>query len=194
MRRKTHKILIILMLMCSIITTVFIPNTVASHVTIGTIDFLETKIFQVQGNLTLIFNNSDTGHQDITVTNLGYVLLTNKTVIQAKSNNITYDWTFVNNTKAYNYFDIFSNNTYTIYVNYHAINVPKSPAQLLKEMLDAKNITLSRLTMNYTRQLNITANLTKNMTLLKKQMVNLSAEKSPGQIIRSHLTGIAVTR
>jgi hypothetical protein len=158
-----------------IASTVFIPNTVASHTNIGTLNYLETKIFQVQGNLTLIFDNSDTGTQDITITNLGYVISTNKTVVQAKSNNITYDWSFVNNTKNYNYFDLFTNNTYTISVNYQSIHVPKSPTQLLIEMLNAKNATIALMNTTISMMNHTIANITKNNTDLKNINVNLSA-------------------
>ena len=175
MRREKHVILGIVTLLCISAAVVFVPNTIASHTTIGTLNYLDTQIYQVTGNLTLIFNNSDTGTQDITVTNLGYVSATNKTVFQVVSHNITYNWTFVNNTKTYNYFDITTMNTYTVNVNYQAIHVPKSPYQLLREMLEAKNATIISLSHMITQMNNTINNLTRNMTLLKNMNTNLSA-------------------
>jgi len=175
MRRKNSNILVVFMLLSIAVSAMFIPNMVASHVNIGTLNYLETKIYQVQGNLSLIFNYSDTGTNDLTLTNLGYVISTNKTVLQFKSNNISYNWSFVNNTKAYYYFDLNSNNTYSVSVNYQSIHVPKSPYQLLREMLEAKNATIALLNTNISKMNHTITNLTKNNTDLKKINVNLSA-------------------
>ncbi len=175
MRRKNSNILVVFMLLSIAVSAMFIPNIAASHVNIGTLNYLETKIYQVQGNLSLIFNYSDIGTNDLTMTNLGYVISTNKTVLQFKSNNISYNWSFVNNTKAYYYFDLNSNNTYSVSVNYQSIHVPKSPYQLLREMLDAKNATIALLNTNISKMNHTIANLTKNNTELKKINVNLSA-------------------
>lgn len=177
MKNKERKLILTLLIFLSLSAT--LPQSVvASNVTVGTLNYLETKLFQVPGNITLIYFNSDTGRQDVTVTNLGYVSSTNKTVIQVTSLNISsyVNWTFLNNTKAYRYLNPFSNNTYVISVNYASIVVPKSPAQILQNMLNMKNATLARMTGNFTNLTRAFNNMKRNDTILKNEMVNLSSE------------------
>ena len=60
------------------------------------------------GDVNLVFNNSDKGNDDIIFLNRFFIPGPNQTYYKMKSKNITYDFTFINDTKSYFYRD--SNN------------------------------------------------------------------------------------
>jgi len=172
MHRRT---LVLLTLVCVVIAVLLPGPACASPIIIGNLRYQEKTMFLVPGNVTLIFNQSDTGHaSDLTIDVVGYVPSTDRTIIDARSNNITYDYTFLNNTKHYFYLDPYTNLSYIILIDYSSIRVPESPMELLRDLLQLKNQTVQNLTGNITGLMNRTGNMTRqmhNLTLLYQSML-----------------------
>ncbi len=173
------------------------PIVVSEQLGNVTIDYLANDLFIVQGNVTLVFNDSDTGTNDITLIRVFYSSESNITLYQVISQEITYDNTFVNNTKSY----IFKNidDSFVIFVNYSSIQVPESYADILNLTIVEQNKTISNLTLrldNLTSQMeslnNQTISLQKNVTELENQSVdywsNWQYEKNQNAPLRYNIS------
>jgi len=87
-----------------------------------------------------------------------------------QSQTITYDYTFVNNTKNYTFIDNATSKTYVIKVDYSSIKVPVDPMKLLNETIakynqtiNEKNSVIENLTMTINYQNETIVNLTENL-------------------------------
>lgn len=136
---KKQKIIIILML----VTTLFALSVNATEIELGEIEYKDSDLFFTPGNVTLTFNDSDTGDNDLQILWRIYSPENNLTIFYLKSKTILYDTSFINNTKGYYYKD--GNQSYVVYVDYSSINVPKSVEELLNESLVDKNAEITAL-------------------------------------------------
>lgn len=160
--KETKNIIKFLML----VATIFIlgTNIVGSiPTTLDTINYKQEKIILIPGNVTLNFTSSDTGNNDILFIWRIYSSDSDLTLYSIVSKVITYDYTFINNTKKYDYIDDNTLFEYRIMVNYSSINVPKSPQELLNDSLIENNTKIL--------ELNIEINdLNTNITFLQQQL------------------------
>lgn len=125
----------------------------------------------INGNISLIFDHSDTGNEDVVILNdsIGYLEGPDISLFHFQSLNITYDYNFVNDTKAYYFINInnlSANVSYRVLVNYSSIQVPDSPWKALEELLEEKNMTIIE------KEL-IIANLTGDIALLEANISSL---------------------
>lgn len=162
-----------IVLVCVLSVLAVIPN-VSATTTIGTMNYLGSLAWGVSGNVSLSFNSSDTGTNDIAITYQFYSNATNSTFYSFQSNTIIYDYTFVNNTKIYYYDDNNSLNTYAIYVDYSSIIPPANPliAQInaLVALLEQKNQTIADLNAQIASLQTALANAQDNVTDIQDQI------------------------
>lgn len=131
------------------------------------------------GNVSLSFNNSDTGNNDLFFLNTFYISELNQTFYKLKSMNISYDYNFTNNTKSYYFLDI--NNLagdilYRVVINYSSIEVPNPPWWHFIVELEEKNLTIANLTENVTRLQDLVDSLQSSMNTLNSTISSLQED------------------
>jgi len=130
-----------------LLLVLFCPKVLAIE-PIGTeaIDYLETSLFSLAGNRSLEFDPSTPYDEtDITLVRLLYSEISNVTIFQVTSNPITYDHTFVNNTKNYGFFVDGATDRFVVSVDYSSIEVPDSIEDLINQSLEEKNAYIEQL-------------------------------------------------
>ena len=132
-----RKILVALLLLI----LMFCPSTsVAELVGTEAIDYLDDSLFTLSGNITLVFDSSTPyDESDITLIRFFYSTTSDITLYQVISNPITYDHTFVNDTKNYGFFVDGTIDRYLITVDYSSIDVPTSIEDLINISLAEKD-------------------------------------------------------
>lgn len=118
MKRKYVAIVCMLAIIAGAATTVVADSILT------TLDYEESEFIPIQGNVTLIFNNSDTGDNDIQQIWRIYDPGENLTVYYMKSKTLAVNSSFENDTKTYVYRDINSGTFYIVRVNYSSLAVP----------------------------------------------------------------------
>ena len=160
MKKKNMKNILRLVLAVFLTGTVLLSSiAVSEEQTLLTLDYQEGDLVFLPGNVTLVFNSSDTGDEDVIILWRIYSPENNLTIFYFKSQTITYDSSFINNTKEYLFNDTNSNTTYAVYVNYSSIHVPDSIEDILNMTIKQKNELIGNLTLqleNLTEQLNAT--------------------------------------
>jgi len=172
-KRNILKLVTLLMLLF------FVSSVLAETTTLTTLDYQESAIIAIGGNVTLIFNSSSTGNNDITFLWRIYNVENNFTILCIKSKEITYDHRFVNNTKEYLFRDNKTNATYRIWIDYSSIQVPKSLEEWLNESLIGKNAIIANLTEQITRLNTSVINLTILVDMYKTAWETQQAENGP---------------
>lgn len=181
MKERKKKIVLKLVIATAILlfsATIVVPGEITY---LTTIDYLESDIIGINGNITLIFNSSDTGKNDMIVLWRIYSSSDNITIYCIKSKEIDYDFHFVNNTKAYLFKD--NNNatniTYKIWIDYSSIHVPKSLEEMLNETLIVKNALIASLTEQVIKLNASVVNLTTLVNMYKTSWEQQVAENTP---------------
>ena len=145
---------------CVLLVTCFLIMSGASVTTATTsdieINYLADRLFIINGDITLIFDSTTAeSKNDTTLTKMFYSPSEDATVYQVVSNEITYDWTFVNNTR-YFYYSIFENTTdigtYIIAVDYSSIVVPESWVDILNATVAEKDLIIAGLIVKTEKQ------------------------------------------
>ena len=144
-----------------------------------TMDYLESDIVAIDGNITLVFVNSTTGTNEIRFLWRIYSTDSNVTIYGISSKEIQYDHRFVNNTKGYLFRDNKTNATYRIRIDYSSIHVPKSLEDWLNESLIVKNTIIANLTEQVTRLNTSVVNLTILVDMYKTAWELQQAENGP---------------
>jgi len=172
-KQKTLKILCILSLL-------FVLSAGLSSATehLDTIEYQEKEFIVVQGDPTFVFNRSEhNDNNDLNIIKLFYENTTNLSVFLVESLEISYDYSFINDTKTY----FFNNDTYSISVDYSSINVPWSPIDELREEIELLNKTIHNLTKqleneteNTTTYQNLTLSLLQQMETKNQTIENLT--------------------
>lgn len=140
MYKKKTVVIIFLLL-----TTSFFVSMVQADDIVTTLDYQETEIVTLPGEHDLIYNDSDTGTQDVQILWSIYNNQSNITVVCISSQEISYDSGFSNDTKAYFYNDRLSENVFLILVNYSSIDVPLSFDELLNKTISDKDLIIADL-------------------------------------------------
>jgi len=165
-----------------IATTILLAtNVMSEEIDLATIDYLKSDVIAINGNITLVFNSSDTGKNDITVLWRIYSSGDNITIYCIKSKEIDYNYRFVNNTKAYLFKDSdnTTNITYKIWIDYRSIQVPKSLEEMLNETLLVKNAIISNLSAQIIILNTSVVNLTTLSTMYKASWEIQLAKNQP---------------
>ena len=138
--KKKYLIVVLTLVMLTV------PMLVSGEpINLGTLDYEESEIVVMTGNVTLNFSWSDTGVNDLAFLWRIYGSEDNLTILQIASLEIDYDHTFVNDTKEYVFKDNNTNKTYVISVDYSSINVPESYEDVLLEIIEEQNKTIADL-------------------------------------------------
>jgi hypothetical protein len=150
----------ILLIAVGILLLIPIVATVdAKKITLATLNYQDDDLVVETGNLTLNFHNSTNGNKsDVSILKLNYIPGYDLTVMKITSEDITYDYNFVNNTKTYVFNCTNNTNFYLVKINYSSIKVPKSPMEYYREMLLSKNETIRQLRLNLTKITNSASN------------------------------------
>ena len=177
------------LIIAGIIMLMFVSYASAEDTLIGTIEYKESEMFVLDGNITL-FDSLE----EVSLLFRLYDSSSNKTIYNIKSEEIEYDYSFVNDTKSYILEDQL-NDTYIILVDYSSIEVPpslddiragyESTIEELNQTIVELREELNELRIAYNESFNEMENLTylyeieksKNQPLLDK-IANLSAEIS----------------
>jgi len=120
----------------------------ATPTILDTLNYKEIKLIAIPGDINLILNQTT---NDIALLMRFYDPISNVTVYSVQSKEVTFDSTFVNDTKSYSFYDQYGNDYY-ICINYSSIQVPPTMAQIIA---------------GYTATID---NLTANITTLKSQI------------------------
>lgn len=140
--KKRNKNILKLVCLTLVITTI-IPSINGEDTVLTTLEYKDSDTIFIPGNITLSFNNSDTGKEDVSILWRVYNSDNNITIFYIISTTINYDSSFVNNTKSYYYTrKNISNETYIINVDYSSINVPTSIEDILNETIQQQNQTI----------------------------------------------------
>ena len=129
----------------AILTIVILVATNVSAEPIDTLDYEETKMIAIPGDVNLTFYSSPTGTEDISLLFRLHDQNSNVTIYNVKSNTIIYDSTFINDTKIYIFHDDMEN-PYEIGVNYTAIQVPPTVEEIIagyEAIIDELNVNNS---------------------------------------------------
>lgn len=102
---------------------------VSADTNLGTIQYLDTRMIPIDGNVTLSFHYTPTGTEDVVLILRLYDPDLNKTVYGFQSLVVGYDSSFVNDTKTYTFKD--GNESYNISVDYSSIQVPPSLDEII---------------------------------------------------------------
>ena len=170
-------------LMIGLIVMLMFPTTLSNGNTTVSIDYLGSDLshmIYIQ-NATVSFINCTGSPSDISVICIDLMNSTNDyagTKIEVRSLNITssVDYTFLNNTKVYNFtLQNMTNSTeLTVYINFSSVNVPINPFISEIENLTSRveNLTYNMTILNASIQ-----NLTVNNTNLNNTVATLVAER-----------------
>jgi hypothetical protein len=153
----------------------------AKTVTLANLDYQGEDLVVETGNLTLQFHNStNKNHSDVTILKLNYIPAYDLTVFKITSEDILYDYNFVNNTKIYvfNSTDVNNTNVYLVKVNYSSIHVPDSPWEYYIGLLEQKNETIRQLMSNLTNTTNNASNFNVSLKNAMERIEALEAYKS----------------
>ena len=169
--------------MIGLIVMLMFPTTLSNGNTTVSIDYLGSDLshmIYIQ-NATVSFINCTGSPSDISVICIDLMNSTNDyagTKIEVRSLNITssVDYTFLNNTKVYNFtLQNMTNSTeLTVYINFSSVNVPINPFISEIENLTSRveNLTYNMTILNASIQ-----NLTVNNTNLNNTVATLVAER-----------------
>lgn len=129
--KKKYVVGILTLVIATIVTTI----ASGEIVNLTTLDYEDSEIIAVNGDVILEFNNSDTGTNEVMFLWRIYSPENNMTIYSILSSEIEYDHTFVNNTKIYTYYDNNTDKYYSIKVDYSSIQVPESYAEALNQTI-----------------------------------------------------------
>lgn len=182
--KKTNVVVVSMLVLA---TLAFLVSGSEVH-EVGTLDYQETDIVAIPGNITLVFNHSDRGPNDIILLWRMYSAENNITLYSFMSKKITYDHTFENDTKGYYFFNDGTNETYVIFVDYSIIAVPTCLSDLLNQTIVEMNATIAELmaeNVNFSKRL---ANMSKllqsknfTITVIQDDLSNAQAQNKPLQ-------------
>lgn len=148
------------------------------------LEYKEDKLVAIDGDVTLNFDwSTNDNADDIQMFKLLYSSEYNLTIYKVESKTISYDFTFVNDTKYYYYDVTNSTEDYIISIDYSSIEVPSSPYQDLLNVLKEKNETinltveqLSSMTKNYTYEKELSTNWSQDFEILENKSDNQTVE------------------
>ena len=141
MRKK--KIYVLMLVMSTVILNICV--SASGNTDIATLEYLETKIVTVKGDLSLKFNSSDTGNADVILLWKVFSSDNNMTVLSFTSLPVDVDPSFVNNTKEYVFRDNNSGGYYSVFVDYSVIDVPQSEEEILLEIISEMEAQIEEL-------------------------------------------------
>ncbi len=163
---KTKKYIIIVFL------TLVTMNTIVSATPIADLDYQEETMTYITGDVNLVFDNVNYNGSsaDLTMLRIGYDNNTNISFYNIRSNTLTINPGFENNTKTYTYID--SGDLYTVTVDYSSILVPMDPETQI-ELLESE---IENLTLSISNLTSLWENLTKTLEQEQNLNINLSFE------------------
>ena len=148
----------------------FAPIVGASDVVLDTLEYEETKLIAITGNVTLPVSTSP----DISLLFRLYDSASNITIYNVKSNEIIYDSSFVNDTKNFSFLGN-DNNTYIIRIDYSSIQVPPS----FEEIIAGYEALIDELEVNNTRLLGDIKSLQNSLNESLSEITRLKEETQP---------------
>jgi gas vesicle protein len=139
---------------------------------IGRLDYGQKDWLVAEGDISLSFNWSDRDNvNDLIILKILYEPTYNLSIFRVESKIITYDYSFINDTKYYHFNNTIGNDTkdYVIKVDYSSIVVPASPINQLRQLVAEQNETIFILVSQL-------ENLSSNYSTLYNETTNLSSE------------------
>ena len=129
------------LIIIGILMLVMAPLAGATDTVLDTLEYKENKMIAITGNVTLPVSTSP----DISLLFRLYDPASNITIYSVQSNEIIYDYTFVNDTKNYTFIGN-DNKTYIICIDFSSIEVPPG----IDAIIAGYEAIIENLTANYT--------------------------------------------
>jgi len=167
---KKRKKYVLKLATIALIATIMVPVVNSDETVLTTLEYKDSDVVFIQGNINLSFNSSDTGKEDTSLLWRIYNSDNNITIFYIVSTTISYDSSFVNDTKSYYYNrENASNETYVVSVDYSSIQVPTSIEVKLNETIEQQNQTIQALKDTIENLQNNISNLVNDYNILKEK-------------------------